>query len=152
MKIDTNVVQRMAQVERKLNRFRAVFSGFIEGAKWLKQPSFPVQGIELQASPQNDYLDVFFSGVCIRFMLILAYREDGEICGRVLCLRQIPVLSDKRDVIGTFSFSGQGTTDFEVDVGDDPIDMEYCAGVIVLHYFDQAIKLPLSDISHERPV
>ena len=148
MKIDTNVVQRMAQVERKLNRFRTVFSGFIESAKWLKQPSFPVQGIELQVSPQNDYLDVFFAGISIRFLLLIGNGEDGEVRGRRICLRQIPLLSEKRDVVGTFLFSGQGVCDLEVDVGNDPIEMEYNAGLIVLHYIDKAIKLPLSNFPH----
>ena len=148
MKIDANIVQYMAQVERKMNRFRAVFSGFIEGVKWLKQPSFPVQEIEFRASPQNDYLDVLFAGMSIRFVLLIGYGEDGEARGRIVCLRQVPVLSEKRDVIGTFLFTGQGVTDFEVDVGNDPIEMEYHAGLIVLHYINQAIKLPLPNVPH----
>lgn len=150
MKIDANIVQRMAQLERKLNRFRAAFSGFIEGAKWLKQPNSPLKGIELQTSSQNDYLDVFFAGMCIRFLLLISYGEDGEPRGRVVCTRLIQGLSDKRIEIGCFLFSGQGMTDFEVDEGGDPIEMEYHAGLIVLNYIDQAIKAPLHDVRHQR--
>lgn len=60
-----------------------------------------------------------------------------------MCSRQIPGLYKDSDILGSFTFLGNGHTDFEVEPGRDPIELEYDAEKIVLHFLNLAIDKPL---------
>lgn len=149
MELTKNVVERMTLVDKRHLRFRQVFVRFVERAKYLAEPDSPVKGIKLEASPQEDLLDVSFGGIQVRFLLMVCYGDDGSPRGKVVCSRSVRNLADAIDFVGSFTFSGQGTTDFDFAQGDDGIEMEYHAIEIVLHFLNAAITMPLP-IAHER--
>lgn len=143
MELTKNVIERIAHVDKRYVRFRQVFATFVERAQLLVGPDSNIKGLRLETSAQENILDVFFAEMQIRFLLLVCYGEDGSPRGRVVCSREIPNLSDTNDILGSFSFSGQGATDFDVEQGHDPVEMEYHAIEIVLHFLNLAIGKPL---------
>ncbi|MCK6407427.1 MAG: hypothetical protein L6Q60_15625, partial [Rhodocyclaceae bacterium] len=77
-----------------------------------------------------------------RIALLLAAPKNGGI---TVCSRQIPGLYKERDILDSFTFLGNGSTDINVEQGRDPIEMEYHAIEIVLHFVQMAIQKPLPD-------
>lgn len=147
MELTKNVFERIAQVDKRHVRFMQIFATFVERVQFLGGPNSTIKGIKLEAAAQENILDVFFAGIRIRFLLLVCYGEDASPRGRVVCSRKIQNLFDTNDIVGSFTFSGQGVTDFDVEQGHESVEMEYHAIDIVLHFVNLAIGKPLPEWS-----
>lgn len=143
MQISHKVVDEIIHVERRYTRLTQIFAGFVERAKYLVGENSPLKAFKLKVSADENSLDAIFAGIHLRFQLLPGYGEDGSVRGRVVCSRQVPGLYKESDILGSFTFLGNGNTDFEVEQGSDPIEMEYHAIEIVLHFVQMAIQKPL---------
>lgn len=143
MQISHKVVDEIIHVERRYARLAQIFAEFVERAQYLAGENSPLKTLKLQVSADGNSLDAIFAGIHLRFQLLPVYGEDGSVRGRVVCSRQVPGLYKDSDVLGSFTFFGNGNTDFNVEEGGDPIDMEYHAIEIVLHFVQMAIQKPL---------
>ncbi len=143
MQIGHKVVDEIIHVERRYTRLARIFADFVEKTQYLAGESSPLKALKLQVSADSSSLDALFAGIHVRFQLLPGYGEDGSVLGRVVCSRQIPGLHRDSDILGCFTFSGNGNTDFNVEQGHDPIEMEYHAIEIVLHFVQIAIQKPL---------
>lgn len=143
MELTKNVAEKVMRAERYYRRLKQVFAGFVERASFIEDAQCSVKGIKLTTSPAGDSLEVSVAGIHVRFVFLLCYESDGTPRGKIICTREVPVISDNKDILGSFTFSGQGITDFEVNDGGDQIEMEYHALEIVMHFVDFAIAKPL---------
>ena len=143
MKISHKVVDEIIHIERRYTRLTQIFAGFVERAQYFVEENSPLKALELKVSADGSSLDANFAGIHLRFQLLPGYGDDGSVRGRVVCSRQIPGLYKESDILGSFTFLGNGNTDFEVEQGGDPIEMEYHAIEIVLHFVQMAIQKPL---------
>lgn len=144
MKLTEKVFDRIAHVARHYSRIQDRFASFLKETEYLTKSSSPIKGLSINASLEDNYFDVLFAGMTIRFSLLVTYSSDGVSSGRVVVVRVSPVFSDKKDIIGSFTFNGQGITDFESADDNDKLDIGYNASEIVLHFIDQAIAKPLA--------
>ncbi len=143
MKLTEKVFDRIDHVARRYARFKEGFASFLKGTEYLTDSSSPIKGLSLIASLDENHFDVLFVGITIRFSFLVVYGTDGILSGRVVVVRVSPTFSDKKDIIGSFSFNSQGTTDFETLDGNDKLDIGYNAAEIVLHFLDQALAKPV---------
>ncbi len=143
MKISHKVVDEIIHIERRYTRLTQIFAGFVERAQYLVGENSRLKVLKLKVSADGSSLDAIFAGIHLRFQLLPGYGEDGSVRGWVVCSRQIPGLYKESDILGSFTFLGNGNTDFEVEQGGDPIEMEYHAIEIVLHFVQMAIQKPL---------
>lgn len=145
MQISPKVVDEIIYLERRHTRLTQIFSVFVERAQYLVGENSPLKGFKMQVSPDSSSFDVIFAGLHVRFQLLPGYAADGSVLGRVVCSRQISGLYKDNDILGYFTFLGNGNTDFNIEQGCDPIEMEYHAIEIVLHFVQMAIQKPLPD-------
>lgn len=143
MKLTAKVFERMDHVARRYDRLKEGFSNFLKGSEYLTESSSSIKGLSLEASLDENHFDVMFAGITIRFFFLIAYSTDGVLSGRVVVIRINPTFSDEKDIIGSFSFNSQGTTDFETLDGNDKLEIGYNAAEIVLHFLDQALAKPV---------
>lgn len=143
MQISHKVVDEITNFERRYTRLTQIFVDFVERAHYLVGEHSPLKALKLKVSVDGSSLEAIFAGIHLRFQLLPGYGEDGSVRGRVVCSRQIPGLYKESDILGSFTFLGNGNTDFEVEQGSYPIDMEYHAIEIVLHFVQMAIQKPL---------
>lgn len=143
MQISHKVVDEIIRVERRYTRLTQIFASFVERAQYLVGENSQLKALKLKVSADGSSLDAIFAGIHLRFQLLPGYGEDEVVRGRVVCSRQIPGLYKESDILGCFTFLGNGNTDFEVEQGNDPIEMEYHAIEIVLHFVQMAIQRPL---------
>lgn len=143
MQISNEIVNEIARLNKRFTRLAQVFAGFVERAHYLVGEESPFKALKLEASTDGNFLDATFAGIRVRFQLLPGYGEDRSVRGRVMCSRQIPGLYKDSDILGSFTFLGNGHTDFEVEPGRDPIELEYDAEKIVLHFLNLAIDKPL---------
>lgn len=143
MQISDKIFEQIAQVDKRYTRFTQIFAGFVERALGLVGENSQFKALKLEVSPDGNYFDCFFTGLRVRFQLLPGYGEDGSTRGRIVCSRDIPTLYKDSDILGSFTFSVNGTTDFSFAPDRDPIEMEYDATRIVLHFVHMAIQKPL---------
>lgn len=143
MQISHKVVDEIVHLERRYTRLTQIFVGFVEGAQYLVGETSPLKVLKLKAAADGSSLDAIFAGIHLRFKLLPGYGEDGAVRGLVVCTRQIPEIYKDSDILGCFTFLGNGNTDFEVEQGRAPIHMEYDAVDILLHFVHLAIQKPL---------
>lgn len=146
MQISDKIFEQVAYVDKRYTKFTQIFAGFVESAQRLVGEDSPLKALKLEASAEGNCLDVFFAGMHIRFMLLPCYGEGESTRGRVVCSRDIPTLCKDSDILGSFTFSTDGSTDFDAAPGRDVIEMEYDATKIVLHFVHMAIKKPLPNL------
>ena len=143
MKLISKVFDRAAYAQKRYGRLNEHFVQFLAGAAFLTEPASPVKGLAFSEALNANYFDAFFLGMQIRFRLHAYYGSDDALLGKVVVVREVPTFSEVSDIIGSFSFNGQGTTDFEVAEGADNIEMKYSAAEIILHFLDLSLGKPL---------
>lgn len=147
MRISNNVLDEISHVDRRYTRLARIFAGFVERAQYLVGENSPLKWLKLEVSSGGNCLDAVFADLHVRFQLLPSYGEDGSVRGRVVCSREIPHLYKDSDILGSFTFSADGNTDFDVEPGRDPVEIEYHANNIVLHFVHLAIQKPLSGLA-----
>lgn len=143
MQISDKIFEQIAYVDKRHTKFSQIFAGFVESALHLEGENSPLKALKLEAFAEGNCLDVFFAGMHVRLLLLPCYGEGESTRGRVVCSRDIPTLYKDSDILGSFTFSMDGSTDFDTTPGHDLIEMEYDATKIVLHFVHMAIKKPL---------
>lgn len=143
MKLIPNSHEKIIQIGRRYSDLKARFHSFFNGAQYLLDPSSRIANLAFEAVLDKDYFDVSFAGMQLRFQFVPSFLEDGSLHGTVYCLRESPKFNEPKDIIGTFTFNGRGITNFEVDEGDDALEIEYNAGEILMHFVHQALAKPL---------
>ena len=143
MQISDKIFEQITYVEKRYAKFKQIFAIFVESAQDLVGENSPLKALKLEASAEGNCLDVFFAGIHMRFLLLPCYGEGESARGRVVCSRNIPTLYKDSDILGSFTFSTDGSTDFDTAPGRDLIEMEYDATKIVLHFVHMAINKPL---------
>jgi len=144
MQLTDDVLHRVMQAERQYVRLKQIFASFLDNANYLVSPQSAIKSIRLEVSPEGDFLDVFFAGIQVRFLFLICSGEDGSHRGNIVCSREAPNFSQCKDIVGSFTFSSAGITDFEVADGHDKIEMGYHANEIILHFVDKTIGTPLA--------
>lgn len=143
MKLIPNNHEKSIQTGRRYLELKARFDSFFNGAQYLLDPSSKIVNLSFDASLDNNYFNVLFAGMQLRFQFVPSLLEDSSLHGVVYCLRESPKFIESKDIIGTFIFNGRGITDFEVDDGNDRLEIEYNAGDIIMHFVNQALAKPL---------
>ena len=144
MKLTEDVLNRTVDAQKKHRRMKAIFfENFRRGAEFLTDEEGPIKELMLGSSPEENYFDIFFLEMQIRFRFFTCYGADDALTGKVVVLRQSPALSKIPDVIGGFSFDAEGITDIEAAEGNGKIEIGRSAQQIILHFIDQALLKPL---------
>lgn len=133
----------MVRISRRYPDLKARFDSFFNGAQYLLAPASSIVNLSFEANLDKNYFDVLFAGMRLRFKFIPFTLEDSSLHGSVFCLRESPKFIESKDIIGTFTFNGRGITNFEVDDGNDALEIEYNAGDIIMHFVNQALAKPL---------
>ena len=144
MKLTEDVLNRTVNAQKQHRRLKAIFfENFRRGAEYLTDEECPIKDLTLASSLDENYFDIFFLEMQIRFRFFTYYGADDVLTGKVAVLRQSPTLSKTPDVIGGFSFNAEGMTDFEAAEGNKKIEIGHGAKAIILHFIDQALLKPL---------
>lgn len=145
MHIEKNIVNRITQAGRRYAKFQEAFASFIKGAEYFSNPQGEIKGVELVVPQGLGYFDVKLATIQIRFHFTICYAADDSLRGKVVCVLQPQPFSDTKKILGSFTFNGQGETDFEVPVGEDKIELNYSAIEIVSHFLEQGIRQQAGD-------
>lgn len=128
---------------RRYSDLKARFDSFFNEAQYLLDPSSKIVNLSFDAVLDKNYFEVSFAGMQLRFQFVPSFLEDGSLHGTVYCLRESPNFTESKDIIGTFTFNGRGITNFEVDDGNDALEIGYNAAEIIMHFVNQALAKPL---------
>ena len=142
MELSENIIEQVVQATRQYGRLKGAFARFVERASLLATSQSPIQGVRFAASPESDFLDVFVAGIQLRFQFHLCYGKDRSARGSIVCSREAPCFAETKDIVGSFTFSGNGITDIEVKDGGDKPEMDYHAIYIIAYFIDKAIAKP----------
>ena len=144
MKLTTDIISRIDNTQKQHRRMKAIFLGnFRRGAEFLTDEEGLFKELSLGSSLEENYFDIFFLEMQIRFHFSTCYGADDALTGNVAVLRQSPTFTKTPDVIGNFSFNIEGITDFEVAEGNDRIELGRYSKEIILHFINQALLKPL---------
>ncbi|MDP3087651.1 MAG: hypothetical protein Q8M99_05630 [Methylotenera sp.] len=119
------------------------FERFYRGSQFLINSKWKIPGFLFEPPTGNNYFDVFFAGMRLRFQMVATALEDGSLLGTIYCLRITPKFKELEDVIGSFTYNGQGITDFEVEENKDRIEIEHMAPEIIVNFINLALLKPL---------
>jgi hypothetical protein len=143
MKIIENVHEKTVAASKRYSRLKSGFERFYSGGQYLTAQQSRLENFVFQPFLESNYFEVLFLGMQIRFLFVSLYDENNSLQGNVICTKYHFGHSEKLIQIGTFKFDGQGMTDFEVDEGQDRLEIEYNAPEIILHFINQALATPL---------
>ncbi len=129
---------------KRYGRYKEIFKRFFNSAKLLTEPDTPVEGVVFKPSLDENYFDIFFDGTRLRFLFLESYAADDTLMGKIIAVRVWPTFSESPDIIASFTFDGEGFTNFEVADGHDKVNIEYKSAEIILLIFDLALRKPLS--------
>ncbi len=142
MKLAKQIFDQANYTMKMYGRYKEIFKRFFNSAKFLTQADTPVEGVVLKPMLEENYFDVFFSGVRIRFLFLANYGEDGVFAGKIVAVRVWPTFSETPDIIASFTFDGEGFANFELANDSDKINIEFKAAEIVLLVLDAVVRKP----------
>lgn len=143
MKITSNVHEKVSAANKRYLKFKDKFRAFFESGKWLTEPQ-SIIALQLQEQFEDNYFEILYLGMRLRFQLIVSFDKNSLLEPKVICTKHQPPYADIGVHVGSFSYTGPGFTDFEVDAGHDPIHIEESAGEIMLHFINLALTQPLN--------
>ena len=131
MKFDHMVLKRSASAHLQYARLKQAFKEFVDaGSAYLARPDPPIAGIKLEVNLHENYFDVFFVGMHVRFQFLVRKGTDGAMIGAVVVVRKSPTFSNEPDLIGSFMLTPEGKTEYE----------DATAAEVVLHWLDEALE------------
>ena len=142
MKPSKHIFEQANFTLKRYGRYKEIFKRFFNSAKLLTKPDTPVEGVVLKPLLDENYFDTFFGGMRIRFLFLESYGVDDILMGKIVAVRVWPTFSESPDIIASFTFDGEGFTDFEVADGNDKVNIEYKAAEIILLILDLALRKP----------
>jgi len=131
MKFDHKVLERSASAHVQYAHLKQAFKGFVDaGSAYLARPDPPIAGIKLETNLHENYFDVFFVGMHVRFQFLVRKDSDGTMVGAVIVVRKSPTFSNEPDLIGSFRLTPEGETEYE----------DATAAEVVLYWLDEALE------------
>jgi hypothetical protein len=143
MRIAPKVHEQAVSACRRYSRLKGAFGRFYVGGQLLTEQRSRLENFVFEPSLENNRFDVLLMGMRLQFLFAPLYDENGALHGNVFCSRCHPRFSENPLLIESFKFDAQGITDFEVDEGQDRLEIEYNAPEIILHFITQALAMPL---------
>jgi hypothetical protein len=143
MKITENVYEKIVAASRRYSRLKSAFERFYAGGQYLSEQQSRLESFVFQPSFESNKFEILFLGMRIQFLFVPLFDGNNALQGNVICSKHHHVHSDKLIQIGSFKFDGQGMTDFEVDEGQDKLEIEFKAIDIMLHFVNEALITPL---------
>ena len=140
MRLTQNTIDRFANAANRVERVRAKFAGFNRSLGFFSEPRCPVRGVVVDVGTDAFFSKVSYGTVAIGFRFLDVLSAEGSASGRVVCTLESPLFTETEPVLGCFKFNPQGFTDFEVSEGADPIEVEYMAVEIALHFLHTALE------------
>jgi hypothetical protein len=142
MKLSKQIFDQANSSLKKYGRFKEIFKRFFNSANFLTAPDTPVEGVVFKPFLDENYFDTYFDGMRIRFLFLQNYVSDDELMGKIVAVRVWPTFSETPDIVASFTFDGEGFTEFEIANGQDKVNIEYKAAEIILLVLDQALRKP----------
>jgi len=143
MRLSDQVIQRVGLAGRRFLKLKSVFDAFIEELSFFSEPRCPTPGVTIEKSADGYFFTASFTSVVVGFRLLHVQETDQPAAVKVVCTLESPFFTKNKPVIGAFTYNGQGDTDFEVDEGADPINLNGAAPEIVLHFIVEALAWPV---------
>lgn len=135
---------RAIEFHARYLRLRERFGAFLAGLDWLVQANCPIKGVVVAKAPDGDACSISFTTVTIRLAFAMSISADSGVpTGNVVCTLMAPAFQVEPPVIASFTFNGNGTTNFEVPQGEDPVNMSTYAVDIALHLLGVALARPM---------
>ena len=142
MQLTERVGPRLDRAGQRFEQLKRPFQAFIERLACFAAPRCEVRGVVVTPTPDEFYFTVSFTTVTVGFRFLLALEANSVAHGRVVCTLEKPTFTETKPVLGSFTFNGQGETDFEVAEGVDKLDIDFFAPEIVLHFINAALERP----------
>ena len=140
MKLKAQALDRLAQADSRFARFDERFNGFVQQLAFFNEPRCPLKGVEVEVSPAERRFTVKYRTLVVGFRLLFQLNTQGSPSARIACTLEEPSSDKDKVSLGTFKFDPQGFTDFEVDQGADPIELEEMAPEILAHFIRLALE------------
>ncbi len=140
MKIQPNLFDQFANAERRFNHLTEKFAAFIKALEFFAEPRCPVRDVLITNTEDPLYLVVTYRTVAVGIRMLCELTDTGVASARIVCTLEKPSFTVDKKLLGSFSFNGQGFTDYEVADGEDPVEMEYMAPEIVLSFLHLALQ------------
>lgn len=140
MKLQSKLVDRFAIAERRFDQLTEKFAAFTKTLEFFAEPRCPVRGVLITKTEDPLFLVVTYRTAVIGIRMLCELTETGTASARIVCTLEKPSFSAEKQLLGSFSFNGQGFTDHEVAEGEDPVEVEYMAPEIVLSLLHLALQ------------
>jgi hypothetical protein len=144
MKLHAKLLDRFVNAERRFNQFTKKFAEFVETLEFFKQQRCPVPGVEIKKTDDPLCVIAVYRTVSISLRMLCELSKDSVALARVVCVLETPSFAAEKRILGSFTFNGQGFTDFEPEEGEDPLEVQYMAPEIVLHFLHLALESSFS--------
>lgn len=139
MQLNERVIDRMRIAGSRFETLKRVFGAFIGSLDFFARPKCPVEGVTI-AVQDGCFFKASFTAVAVGFRLLHVQNPGGVASAVVVCTLEAPNFTEtKPPVIGSFTFTTQGETDFEVAEDEDKVHIELNGPEIVLHFINEAL-------------
>jgi hypothetical protein len=143
MKLISNAFNQALQAGKRYQTMKSRFLEFFKAGQYLAEPAAGLQNLSFEENFDRDYFDVLYSGIRLRFEFTVLVKEDNSVSGTIYCPKENPRFTESKVILGVISFNGQGVTDFEPPIGEDPVTLQYNAIEILTHFICLAFQKPL---------
>lgn len=140
MKLQTNIFDHFSNAERRFAQFGPRFSAFVETLEFFQEPRCPVPRVKIKKTDDPLHFVVEYRTVSVGFRMLCELSEASVASARVVCVIEKPSFTAEKRILGSFTFNAQGLADFKVSGDADPIDIQYMAPEIVLHFLHLALE------------
>lgn len=144
MQLKPNLVERIGYVDKRFNQLREKFSVFLTNLDYFAEPKCHIPGVKVTKAADGLSCSVAFATVVIEDRFLVSMRKDGSgPTGHVICTLEAPLFMEEVPLLGSFTFKGKGTTDFEPPANADPIEIDTHAAELVMHFVELALQRPM---------
>lgn len=125
-------------------RLRAKFNAFLTELEWFHEPDCPTPGVVVTRAQDGQSCTVAFASIVLHLHFAMRLEPNsGFPVGQVTCRVPASSLGAPPPIIGSFTFKGNGRTDFEVGQEADPIEIEQHATSIAAQFLAIALARPI---------
>lgn len=140
MKIQSNILERFENADRRFNQLTQRFAAFVKALDFFGEQRCPVRNVHVSTTEDPFFVYVKYRTATIAISMLCELSETGTASGRIACTLEKPSFTNDKQLIGSFGYNGQGFTDHEVSDGEDPVSLEYMAPEIVLSFLHLALQ------------
>lgn len=134
-------VRTLERVSRRYDQLKVHFADFAKSLDYFANPRPDVPGVKITVIDTNT-VTATLADITVRFNLLPLLTADNVIKGRVICRLENEEFrkNGDRPLLGTFTFGGNGKTDFRSAESEDEVMVQYNAVEIAVHYLALALR------------